>query len=289
MELRHLVTFKMIVEKGGFKKADEQLGYAQSSVTNHIKELEEELNQPLFDRLGKKVILTNFGKEFYPYAIKIMDLYTEIKEKANRHGEPTGDLTIGASDALTSCRLPPILLEYKERFPGVNLSIASIDYQNVQSELQQGNIDLALVLKKNDWAEKNLHSVKIKQEPLVLITPLKDKQRGNGKTVLYTDRTCASKSLFDEYLTEHHIEIDGSVDFGSVEPIKQCVMNGLGISMLAYFNVKRDLENKLFNGEIIKDDKYTISTFVTYHKDKWVSPAMNSMIHLIQSFSKDWE
>ncbi|MGE7946239.1 LysR family transcriptional regulator [Lysinibacillus sp. NPDC093688] len=289
MELRHLVTFKMIVDKGGFKKAADQLGYAQSSVTNHIKELEEELNQPLFDRLGKKVVLTNFGKEFYPYAIKIMDLYTEIKEKANRYDKPTGNLTIGASEALTSYRLPQILLDYKERYPEVNLSITSINYRNIPLELQQGNIDLALVIKKNDWKEKDLHSEKIKQEPMVLITPLKDKPKGNSKTVLYSEQNCTYKSIFNDYLSEFHIEIEGSVDFASLEPIKQCVMNGLGISMLPYFTVKNELDNKLLNGKIIKDDQYAISTFVTYHKDKWVSPAMESMIHLIQSYSKYWD
>lgn len=148
MELRHLITFKTIVDKGGFNKAAEELGYAQSSITNHIKDLEEELNHPLFDRLGKKVHLTNFGKQFYPYAIKIITLYTEIKEKANQYDEPSGNLTIGASEALTSCRLPQILLEYKKKYPNVNLSITPIDYQNIQSELQKGNIDLALILKK---------------------------------------------------------------------------------------------------------------------------------------------
>lgn len=289
MELRHLVTFKMIVEKGGFKKAADQLGYAQSSVTNHIKELEEELNQPLFDRLGKRVTLTTFGKQFFPYAIKIMDLYTEIKEKANRYDEPTGKLTIGASEALTSCRLPQILLEYKERYTEVDLSITSIDNQNVMSELQQGNIDLALILEKNHWTKKDLQLEKIKQEPMVLITPLNEKQKGNNKTVLYTERTCAYKSLFDDYINDQHIEVEGSVDFASVEPIKQCVINGLGISMLPYFTVKKELENKEFNGKIIEDDQYGVSTFVTYHKDKWVSPAMEHMISLIQSYSKYWD
>lgn len=54
MELRHLITFKTIVEKNGFNKAAEHLGYAQSSITTHVKELEKVLGNPLFDRLGKK-------------------------------------------------------------------------------------------------------------------------------------------------------------------------------------------------------------------------------------------
>lgn len=55
MELRQLITFKTIVEKGGFNKAAEHLGYAQSSITTHIKELEKELGRPVFDRLGRKL------------------------------------------------------------------------------------------------------------------------------------------------------------------------------------------------------------------------------------------
>lgn len=62
MEIRHLVTFITIVEHEGFTKAAEHLGYAQSTITLHIKALEEEINYPLFDRIGKRVILTETGK-----------------------------------------------------------------------------------------------------------------------------------------------------------------------------------------------------------------------------------
>ncbi|YCA45609.1 LysR family transcriptional regulator [Bacillus sp. JZ8] len=287
MELRQLVTFKTIVEKEGFKKAADELGYAQSSVTNHIKELEAELSQPLFDRLGKRVVLTAFGKQFFPYATKIINLYMEIKDRAQQNNEPIGDLILGASEALTTCRLPQILLEYNQSHPKVSLSIKSVDHQNILSELQQGNIDLALVLEKNQWTAKDLHIEKIKQEPMVLLTPLKEK--GNSKTVLYTERTCAYKSIFDDYIEDHHIEVDGSVDFASVETIKQCVISGLGTSMLPYFTVKKELEYELLNGKIINDEQYGVSTFVAYHKDKWVSPAMESMISLIRTYSRSWD
>ena len=149
MELRQLITFKTIVEKGGFKKAAEHLGYAQSSVTTHIKELEEEVGKPLFDRLGKKVVLTHYGNEFLSYAIKIIDLYSQA---LNTNEEPTGDLTIGISESLTIGRIPSILLEYKKSYPKVNLSLKSIDNYNVASNLQNGDIDLALILEKDDWS-----------------------------------------------------------------------------------------------------------------------------------------
>ena len=64
MEIRHLITFKSIVDLGGFSKAAVHLGYAQSTVTTIIQALEQELGVPLFDRIGKKVQLTEVGGHF---------------------------------------------------------------------------------------------------------------------------------------------------------------------------------------------------------------------------------
>jgi DNA-binding transcriptional LysR family regulator len=289
MELRHLLTFKTIVEKGGFKKAADTLGYAQSSVTNHIKDLEEEFHQPLFDRLGKKVVLTTFGKQFFPYATKIIDLYTEVKEKASHDGEPSGNLRIGAFDHLTSYRLPQILVEYKEKYPNVNLSISSVDFHNLHASLQNGNIDLAIILETKDWTPKDLSVEPIKHEPMVLISPLSDKDTDPTKTVLYTEKACAYKSLFDRYIDEKSMDIQGSVEFGNIEAIKRCVMSGLGSSMLPYFTVKNEMDQHAFNGEIISDQSYQITTFVAYHKDKWISPAIDRMISLVRENAEKWD
>src|SRR5690625_4218411 len=168
MELRHLITLKTIVERGGFKKAAEHLGYAQSSVTTHIQELEAEVGKPLFDRLGRKVILTHYGERLLSYAIKIIDLHAQA---LNPDEEPTGDLIIGISESLTIGRIPPILLEYKRSYPKVNLSLKSIENYDVATHLQNGDIDLALVLEKEDWNISELYSEKLKRERMVLIRP----------------------------------------------------------------------------------------------------------------------
>lgn len=69
MELRQLLSFLTIVEQGSFNKSAQHLGYSQSFITTHIKELEAELGNQLFDRLGKKEMLTRFGKQFFPMRI----------------------------------------------------------------------------------------------------------------------------------------------------------------------------------------------------------------------------
>lgn len=283
MELRHLVTLKTIAEKGGFKKAAEHLGYAQSSVTTHIKNLEEELGKPLFDRLGRNVVLTDYGKQFLPYAIKIIELYSEA---LSTDDEPSGDLTLGISESLTIGRIPPILLEYKQAFPRVNLSLKSVENYDVAKQLQNGDIDLALVMEKEDWSLPELNVDQLKREKMILIRPL---ERGNHTdTVLYTERACSYKSVFNNYLDDKQMEVKESLDFQSIEAIKQCVKCGLGISMLPYFSVKEELKNNQLSGEKVTTDHPTISTFLAYHKDKWVSPSIKNMISVVKKHAEEW-
>lgn len=284
MELRHLITLKTIAEKGGFKKAAEHLGYAQSSVTTHIKNLEEELGKPLFDRLGRHVVLTDYGKQFLPYAIKIIELYSEA---LSTDDEPSGNLTLGISESLTIGRIPPILLEYKQAFPRVNLSLKSVENYDVAKQLQNGDIDLALVMEKEGWSLPELNVDQLKREKMILIRP--PERENHTDTILYTERACSYKSVFNHYLDDKQMEVKESLDFQSIEAIKQCVKCGLGISMLPYFSVKEELENNQLSGEKVTTDRPTISTFLAYHKDKWLSPSIKNMISMVKKHAEEWE
>lgn len=283
MELRHLITLKTIAEKGGFKKAAEHLDYAQSSVTAHIQELEAEIGKRLFDRLGRNVTLTFYGERLLSYATKIIDLH---EQALNIDDEPAGDLVIGISESLTANRIPPILLEYKKTYPKVSLTLKSIENYDVLTHLQNCDIDLALVMEREDWNNPDLYVERLKREKMVLIRPTNTEYYTD--TILYTERSCSYKSVFDEYLKFKEMEIKESLDFQSVEAIKQCVISGLGISMVPYFSVKDELENNLLNGEIVSPEHPTIATFLTYHKDKWVSPALDTMISMIKNHAENW-
>ena len=65
MEIRHLLSFKEIVEQGSFIKAAQMLNYAQSSITSHVRVIEDFYGRPVFDRLGKRVVLNSFGEQLY--------------------------------------------------------------------------------------------------------------------------------------------------------------------------------------------------------------------------------
>jgi DNA-binding transcriptional LysR family regulator len=84
MELRHLNTFRVVAEQCGFTRAAHKLGYAQSSVTAQIQALEEELGVKLFERLGKKVTLTEAGQRLLPYVIQVQDLLGSAREEIKK-------------------------------------------------------------------------------------------------------------------------------------------------------------------------------------------------------------
>ena len=149
----------------------------------------------------------------------------------------------------------------------------SIDINNVVSNLQNGDIDLALVLEKDDWTQPETYCEKSKRERMVLIRPPEENE--NNETILYTERLCSYKSVFEEYIKYKQMDVKECLDFQSIEAIKQCVRSGLGISMVPYFSVKEELESNKLNGEEVPPEHPTISTFLAYHKDKWLSPSIN--------------
>lgn len=287
MELRHLITFKTIVEKGGFKRAAEHLDYSQSSVTVHVKELEEELGKPLFDRIGRKVFLTNYGKQFHPYAIKIVDLYKEATESLNSDDTPKGNLVIGVTEIFSQYRIPSLLLEYKKRYPDVRISLRSLENKEISVALRNGQIDLALVLERIDWFDKELSIEKIKDESVVLARPIHQEKPEN--TILVTEDSCSYKSMLETYVQEKQIEVKNTLSFSSLEAIKQCVLSGLGFSILPYFSVAKELAAKQIHGEFVQLNHTGNATFIVFHKNKQLSFTIKAMVSLIKEHRLHWD
>ena len=120
MELKQLYTFLMASETLNFTKTAQMLNYAQSSVTAQIKALERDLETPLFDRLGKRLILTEEGHQFRSYAKSIVNLSEEAK-KTISDSQETITIRIGAQESQCTYRLPHLLKEFKQKYPLVRL------------------------------------------------------------------------------------------------------------------------------------------------------------------------
>ena len=110
MEIRNLLTFTYVAEQGSFTKAAELLGYSQSTVSFQIKQLEEELDCLLFERINHTIALTERGRELVSYAHKILALTDEFKEKPNKAENLTGLIHIVTPDSVCEDLVIPIIL-----------------------------------------------------------------------------------------------------------------------------------------------------------------------------------
>ena len=121
MEVRQLEIFRALAEELNFTRTAERVHCVQSNVTAQIRSLEQELGAQLFDRLAKRVVLTEAGKRLLPYAEKALVTLTEAKHALSPSSVPAGPLRVGAPESVLTYRLPRVLRTFHKRYPEVEL------------------------------------------------------------------------------------------------------------------------------------------------------------------------
>lgn len=294
MEIRYLKTFKTIVDLGGFTKAADYLGYAQSTVTFHIKSIEEEVGSPVFDRIGKKVFLTETGRLLLPHVQKMLAVYKDIREVASCGEEARGELVISAPEALLIYRLPPVIKKFKDHYPLVDLKLKHLNPPALKSELTQGAVDLAFIIDE-EREEEGIYFEKLVKEPMVLIShdPISLHEKGSleNQVFLFTEKGCSYRALFEKVIS-HNLSCEKPEDckgmeFWSIDALKECVLYGLGIGVLPYITVKREVDQSNLLAHPIKGS--ALFTQLAYHEDKWISPALRGFLDVIGTCKEGWE
>ncbi|PGS55848.1 LysR family transcriptional regulator [Bacillus sp. AFS041924] len=294
MEIRHLITFKSIVDMGGFSRAAVHLGYAQSTITAHIQALEQELGVPLFDRIGKKVHLTEVGENFLVHAIEMIQLYTKAKDVFQMENEEVSTLKIGAPESLTIYRLPQIIQAFRSQNPKVNIMMKSASCWELQDELRRGDLDIGFFLQAPQ-TDSDLYMETLIEEPLVILLPPSSNARtlstfilNENENIILTEQG-SYRDYFEAFLRSKGIATESGMEFWSVEAIKQCVMCGLGISMLPLVTVQNEMKQQKL--QVINWDTNlgNVSTIMSWHKNRWQSRAARKFMEVVREQSTEWE
>ncbi|MBI5603599.1 MAG: LysR family transcriptional regulator, partial [Deltaproteobacteria bacterium] len=210
MEIRQLRTFKSVADLLSFHKTARNLNYAQSSVSAQIQALEEELEVRLFDRLGKRILLTEAGERLLQYAHKVLDLTDEIRTELTQTQEPKGSLTIRIPESLGVHRLPPVIGEFHRRYPRVMLNFTLCTQEELQKDLRKGITDLAFLYADSIQAA-DLGFEVLGFESLVLVASPKHPLAGKkivrtkdleGETLLFSRVDCSYRKLWERILAE---------------------------------------------------------------------------------------
>ena len=168
MEIRQLKTFITVADMLSFTKASNRLNMAQSSVSAQIKALEEELSLKLFDRIGRRVLLTEAGRKLYAYARRMEDMTSEIKSEFSTAQYVQGALTVRVPETVASVYMPALVERFHEDHPKVKLELINCSDEQLREELNSGRIDLAFLLTDSiNFKEVNVNL--LRTEKLVLV------------------------------------------------------------------------------------------------------------------------
>jgi DNA-binding transcriptional LysR family regulator len=143
LDLELLRSFISVVDSGGFTRAGERVHRTQSTVSQQIKRLEDDVGQPLLNRSGKEVTPTEAGERLLPYARRLLSLAEEARDVMARPGHE-GAVRLGVPEDFAAYRLTKLLAAFSRAQPGLRLDVRADQSANLKRDLERGDLDLAL-------------------------------------------------------------------------------------------------------------------------------------------------
>ena len=289
MDLKYLNTFRAITEEGSFSKAAEKLNYTQSAITFQIGQLENELSARLFEKIGRRMVLTKAGEHLIPYVDEVLQSVSKLSYFKNDLAECRGDLHVGVGETLLCYRLPGILKEFQRLAPKARLFLRSMNCYDIRDALLSGTLDLGVFYEDVGGFGTGIASHPCGSYELVLtaspnvkkacpdfITP----DRYIPFPFIINEPNCVFRQIFEQYLRRKSIIPDRTIELWSIPTIKNLVKNDVGFSFLPRFAVQEELDSGELTEIAAETDGTVISAVCGHHKNKWVSPLMQLFIDL---------
>jgi DNA-binding transcriptional LysR family regulator len=234
--IRELRTFLMIARCGSFAAAGHKVGLTQSAVSAQVKNLEEALGLRLFDRTGRAAHLNAAGLRAVPLAEQILETFALMGQPESLD-DYRGELRIGAIGTVQTGLLPQVLVRLLGEAPNVAPIVVPGVSLNLLSQVDAGEIDLAVMIRPPFALPKELHAELIQREPFVLITPLDMKGDDPFELLLHQplvryDRSSFGGRQVSQFLREHQLEVRRGLELDELEAIVKMVECGLGVALV---------------------------------------------------------
>lgn len=249
LTIRQLQVFEATARLLSFRKAAEELHLSQPAVSMQIKQLEENVGLPLFEKLGKQIYMTEAGREIYHYSRSIGQLLAEAGEVIDGlKGAHQGRLTISVAST-ANYFVPTLLGTFHERFPGVTVTLDVTNRKALLEQLGENQVDLVVMGQPPEGA--NLEAGAFMENPLVIVAspdhalakqkniPLK---RFEDEIFLTRERGSGTRSAIERFFSAHDVQLNTGMEIASNEAIKQSVQAGLGLGLLSRDTLEMELE-----------------------------------------------
>ncbi|HWX18911.1 MAG TPA: LysR family transcriptional regulator [Candidatus Binatia bacterium] len=250
LDSRQVRAFCVLARTGSFTQAARELHVTQSGVSHAMKALERDVGCRLLDRLGRKVVLTEAGEQLLHHAKKILQEMETARETMTQLGKwGRGRLRLGASTTACQHVIPAVLREFKESFPHHAITIEPGDTPALVELLLRHRIDLALTLEADKEPQLAFHPLFSDElqfivgalHPWAQAGRVERAQIPRQKYILY-NKTSITFRLIQNYFSGEQMVLNTVIELGSMEATKELVKLGLGVSIVAPWIARREIE-----------------------------------------------
>ncbi|WP_368490477.1 LysR family transcriptional regulator [Clostridium sp. BJN0013] len=288
MTLRHFNIFVAVCDKMNMTKAAEQLFISQSAVSQVISELEGHYGVRLFERLSRKLYITQAGEKLLSYARYIIKLNMELENDMKTLSE-NGSIRIGASVTIGAYVLPKLISQFQKVNSETDIKVHEENTEKIEKMLLQDEIDIALV--EGETTHTDIINRPFMEDELVLICgnnhrfaklDCVEPYELEKEKFIIRERGSGTRRTFEDEMRENHLKWQISWTCNNTDTIKIAVAEGLGVSVISRCSVINELVLGTLCEIPVKGIKFKRQFKIIYHKNKYLTEIMKHFVDFIR-------
>lgn len=294
MTLRHIRIFQAVCDNGcNTTKAAQALHMTQPAVSLAIRELEQYYGVTLFDRIGRRLMITPAGRHFEEYASHICAMFDSL-ETGMRDWDAFGLLRVGASITIGSQFLPGYVKAFYSRYPGTDVRVQVAPSDILEEKLLKNELDFALI-------EGMVHHSSLMSEPymedrLTVICAAGQYPHGTclsleqfrSQKFLLREPGSGTREVFDRVMAGAGIRVEPSWEAMSTTALVNAVINGLGIAVVPHRMVIGPLKLGLVNALQVEGLDFSRIFHIVYHREKYLTASARAFLLLCRNYESDY-
>jgi DNA-binding transcriptional LysR family regulator len=293
MDYDQLASFLEVAKLQSFSRAAEKMFRTQPAISAQVRLLEQECGEKLFDRSGKKVLMTPAGEILFSYAERLLAMQKEaLQAIAELNQTPRGKLYIGANEATCLYVLPKTFARFKQLYPLVQISIYRNFSHKILQKVQEGAVDFGIVTLPQPV--NNMEVIPVFRDEVQVVVP-KNHDLAKCKSVsleqmaqypLILPKTGHTRVVIDRLLRPYRDHLQISMELASVETIKKFVGAGLGISLISRTYAHADVTAGLLKLIPVEGQKIYRELGLVYRRDRYLSLPAKIFIEVVRESTK---
>jgi DNA-binding transcriptional LysR family regulator len=294
--LRQFEVFLAVARAKSFRAAAEALHLSQPALSQHVGELERELGARLFDRLGRRVALTEAGRILEEHALRLFATLTSARETiAELYGLTRGTLLVGASTTPGIYVLPSVIASFQARHPGITLNLQIANSSVIEERIRGNELDLGVVGGHALRPGEECLALGLLDELVLIVPPAHPWARRRevvpaslrDQRMLVREEGSATRQVAERALQHAGVTWRASMEVGHTEAIKQAVMAGLGVALVSVHAIRGETAGGRLHALRLKGLRIRRHFHVIHNEARALSASARALLELLQAGGPD--